>query len=220
MPRRPRIQLNGVPLHIVQRGHNREPCFFGEEDYTSYLHWLSEALGDSECQLHACALMTNHVHLLLTPGKPQRYPGSSCPWGGATCNTSTAHTNVPALYGTAATSRPSSTPTPIYSPASATSNSTRYARRWSMTLHIIAGRAIGTMRWARRVRFKLMWKCGLFCFPLWKRGWSRGFERHAARLRNGSPMQWAARPARIEGRAKRGGIRSSHTWACAYFLAS
>ncbi len=39
---RPRIQLNGVPLHIVQRGHNREACFFGEEDYTSYLHWLGE----------------------------------------------------------------------------------------------------------------------------------------------------------------------------------
>lgn len=32
MPRRPRIHLDGVPLHIVQRGHNREPCFFGEED--------------------------------------------------------------------------------------------------------------------------------------------------------------------------------------------
>ena len=40
MPRRPRIHLDGVPLHIVQRGHNREPCFFGEEDYQSYLYWL------------------------------------------------------------------------------------------------------------------------------------------------------------------------------------
>jgi hypothetical protein len=28
MPRRPRIHLDGVPLHIVQRGHNRQPCFF------------------------------------------------------------------------------------------------------------------------------------------------------------------------------------------------
>ena len=74
MPRRPRIQLNGVPLHIVQRGHNREPCFFSEEDYTSYLHWLSEALGDAECQLHAYALMTNHVHLLLTPKKAEAVP--------------------------------------------------------------------------------------------------------------------------------------------------
>ena len=37
MPRRPRIQLDGVPLHIVQHGHNREACFFAEEDYQSYL---------------------------------------------------------------------------------------------------------------------------------------------------------------------------------------
>ena len=59
MPRRPRIHLDGVPLHIVQRGHNREPCFFGEDDYNIYLHWLGEALGEAECKLHAYVLMTN-----------------------------------------------------------------------------------------------------------------------------------------------------------------
>lgn len=74
MPRRPRVHLDGVPLHIVQRGHNREPCFFAEEDYGSYLHWLSEALAETECALHAYALMTNHVHLLLTPTKAQAVP--------------------------------------------------------------------------------------------------------------------------------------------------
>lgn len=67
MPRRPRVHLDGLPLHIVQRGHNREPCFFADEDYEIYLHWLEEALRDTECALHAYALMTNHVHLLLTP---------------------------------------------------------------------------------------------------------------------------------------------------------
>ena len=67
MPRRPRIHLDNIPLHIVQRGHNREPCFFGEEDYHAYLHWLSEALQKERCALHAYALMTNHVHLLVTP---------------------------------------------------------------------------------------------------------------------------------------------------------
>lgn len=36
MPRRPRFQLAEVPLHIVQRGINREPCFFAEEDYHCY----------------------------------------------------------------------------------------------------------------------------------------------------------------------------------------
>lgn len=64
MPRRPRVHLDGVPLHIVQRGHNREPCFFGEEDYHAYLHWLGEALQKEACALHAYALMANHVHLI------------------------------------------------------------------------------------------------------------------------------------------------------------
>jgi putative transposase len=74
MPRRPRVHLDGVPLHIVQRGHNREPCFFAEDDYASYLHWLGEALGEAECALHAYVLMTNHVHLLLTPKRAAAVP--------------------------------------------------------------------------------------------------------------------------------------------------
>ena len=75
MPRRPRIHVDGIPLHIVQRGHNREPCFFGEDDYRSYLHWLGEALDAADCALHAYVLMTNHVHLLLTPRKAAAVPG-------------------------------------------------------------------------------------------------------------------------------------------------
>jgi len=67
MPRRPRVHLPNVPLHIVQRGHNRDACFFGEDDYLSYRHWLGEALKSTGCALHAYVLMTNHVHLLLTP---------------------------------------------------------------------------------------------------------------------------------------------------------
>lgn len=74
MSRRCRIHLDGVPLHIVQRGHNREPCFFGEDDYSSYLHWLGEALTECDCELHAYVLMTNHVHLLLTPRQAEAVP--------------------------------------------------------------------------------------------------------------------------------------------------
>ncbi len=74
MPRRSRTHLDGVPLHIVQRGHNREPCFFADADYLGYLHWLSEALKESGCALHAYALMTNHVHLLITPEKAVAVP--------------------------------------------------------------------------------------------------------------------------------------------------
>lgn len=74
MPRRPRTHLDDVPLHIVQRGHNRAPCFFAEEDYFTYLHWLGEALKETGCALHAYALMTNHVHLLLSPSQAALVP--------------------------------------------------------------------------------------------------------------------------------------------------
>ncbi|MCB2216473.1 transposase [Desulfofustis glycolicus] len=67
MPRRPRISLPNVPLHIIQRGNNRQACFFADEDYLSYLEWLHEYAHSSECFIHAYVLMTNHVHLLLTP---------------------------------------------------------------------------------------------------------------------------------------------------------
>ena len=69
MPRRPRINLAEVPQHIVQRGINREPCFFADEDYHYYLHWLKKSAADWHCAIHAYVLMTNHVHLLVTPDK-------------------------------------------------------------------------------------------------------------------------------------------------------
>lgn len=75
MPRRPRVLLSGYLLHNVQRGINREPCFFADEDYHCYLHWLEDSARACGCAIHAYALMTNHVHLLLTPseaGTPAR----------------------------------------------------------------------------------------------------------------------------------------------------
>ena len=67
MPRKPRFQLPGIPQHIIQRGNNRDPCFYSEEDYTRYLEDLKDALDRNNCALHAYVLMTNHVHLLVTP---------------------------------------------------------------------------------------------------------------------------------------------------------
>lgn len=74
MPRRPRILLDSMPLHIVQRGHNRDPCFFAEEDYHAYLHWLAHGLKVHGTTLHAYVLMTNHVHLLATPTRAAEVP--------------------------------------------------------------------------------------------------------------------------------------------------
>ncbi len=74
MPRRPRIHLDGMPLHIVQRGHNREACFFCEEDYQSYLRCLGEALNREDTLLHVYALVTNHVRLLVSHASGESVP--------------------------------------------------------------------------------------------------------------------------------------------------
>jgi len=55
------------PNHIVCRGNNRRRLFSFPRDYLSYLRLLSAALERHECLLHGLCLMTNHVHLLLTP---------------------------------------------------------------------------------------------------------------------------------------------------------
>ena len=69
MPRKPRFYLPGVPVHVVQRGHSREPVFFETGDYQAYLHWLQEASERYDCAIHAYVLMTNHIHILATPKK-------------------------------------------------------------------------------------------------------------------------------------------------------
>ena len=67
MARQPRLDLPGIPQHIVQRGNNRLPCFLDIVDRNRYLQLLGEALLATDCQLHGYVLMDNHVHLLVTP---------------------------------------------------------------------------------------------------------------------------------------------------------
>ena len=74
MARKARFNLIGIPQHIVQRGHNRGPCFFAENDYLVYLDSLTECAYRSECEIHAYALMANHAHLLVTPHAAHSIP--------------------------------------------------------------------------------------------------------------------------------------------------
>ena len=67
MPRQPRYNLPGLPQHVIQRGNNRQAVFFDDSDYHRYLADLDEIAADTGCQIHAFVLMTNHVHLLVTP---------------------------------------------------------------------------------------------------------------------------------------------------------
>jgi REP element-mobilizing transposase RayT len=63
----PTTHRPGIPQHIVQRGNDRHPCFFNAIDYIRYLQDLREIASREHCSVHAYMLMTNHVHLLVTP---------------------------------------------------------------------------------------------------------------------------------------------------------
>lgn len=67
MPRKPRMYLPHIPCHVVQRGHNRQACFYADEDYRFYIQSLNDARQRYDVAVHAYCLMTNHVHLLMTP---------------------------------------------------------------------------------------------------------------------------------------------------------
>ena len=67
MARLPRFVITGQPQHIIQRGNNRQAIFHTDEDYRFYLEKLSDAAKKYQCDIHAYVLMTNHVHLLVTP---------------------------------------------------------------------------------------------------------------------------------------------------------
>lgn len=67
MARLPRIDVAGIAQHVIQRGNNRQACFQADTDREVYLDALQQALWTYNCALHAYVLMTNHVHLLMTP---------------------------------------------------------------------------------------------------------------------------------------------------------
>lgn len=67
MPRIKRLDPPGIARHIVQRGNNRQKCFFADHDRSLYLALLGRFAAVHGCRIHAYALMSNHVHLLATP---------------------------------------------------------------------------------------------------------------------------------------------------------
>ncbi len=67
MARLPRFVLPGHPQHVIQRGNNRQAIFTTEDDYRFFLAKLQAACQHQHCDVHAYVLMTNHLHLLITP---------------------------------------------------------------------------------------------------------------------------------------------------------
>ncbi len=70
MARLPRLNLPGIPQHIVQRGNNRQVSFFAEHDYAVYLDKLKEYAKKYKVAVHAYVL-SNHVHVVVHVDKDE-----------------------------------------------------------------------------------------------------------------------------------------------------
>jgi putative transposase len=67
MARLLRLSLPSTPQHVIQRGNNRQACFYADDDYRFYLECLGDAARKYRVSVHTYVLMAHHVHLLMTP---------------------------------------------------------------------------------------------------------------------------------------------------------
>jgi putative transposase len=74
MARLPRLSLPGYPHHVILRGNNRQAIFSCPADYQTLLDLIEEHAGKSGVAVHAYVLMSNHVHLLVTPEAADSLP--------------------------------------------------------------------------------------------------------------------------------------------------
>lgn len=70
MPRKARIISKSEIYHIVIRGNNKQNLFYYDQDYSFFLKRLSKYIEETNIELYAYCLMTNHVHLMI--GKASR----------------------------------------------------------------------------------------------------------------------------------------------------
>jgi putative transposase len=71
MPRHARLVAAGYPMHTILRGIDRTAIFFAESDHRQFLETLAGIASSESIRIHAYVLMTNHVHLLITPTTEQ-----------------------------------------------------------------------------------------------------------------------------------------------------
>ena len=74
MARLARIAVPELPYHVTQRGNRRQPVFFREADYRTYLALLQEESQRWQLRVWAYCLMTNHIHLIVWPEMRQSLP--------------------------------------------------------------------------------------------------------------------------------------------------
>jgi putative transposase len=70
MPRRARVIIPNTPHHITHRSNSRDTIFEAPSDFFHYLKLMGKACKREPIDLIAFCIMSNHVHLILTPHQP------------------------------------------------------------------------------------------------------------------------------------------------------
>jgi putative transposase len=106
MARLPRYNLPGQPQHVILRGNNRNIIFAAEEDYHFFIECLQRAVEEHGCAIHAYVLMTNHVHLLMTPAREDSISKTMQSLGRRYVQYLISRRSAPEPYGKGVTRRP------------------------------------------------------------------------------------------------------------------
>ncbi len=65
MSRKPRIHYAGAVYHVILRGNDGAPVFFGDRDRYRFYLYLQEMVERFQCRIHGFCCMTNHIHLVV-----------------------------------------------------------------------------------------------------------------------------------------------------------
>ncbi len=69
MPRKPRCHVSGAFYHVTTRGNHQQDIFHNESYYLHLLSLLERNAAKHLVNIHAYALMTNHIHLVVQVGE-------------------------------------------------------------------------------------------------------------------------------------------------------
>ncbi|GAC1406381.1 MAG: transposase [Burkholderiaceae bacterium] len=67
MARLSRLIIPNAPHHVMQRGAARQAVFHDADDFRTFLHYLKDAAKQFKLAIHAYVLMSDHIHLLVSP---------------------------------------------------------------------------------------------------------------------------------------------------------
>ena len=197
MPRPLRYPLVDVPQHVIQRGHNRQPVFFHPDDDQMYLQCLQDTAAISHGIIHTYMLMTNQVHVLMTPHQVN----SLVKVKQSLCRRYVQYINT--IYQRTGTLgdgryRASLVEADAYlRRATAILSSTRFERAWYQNQRRIPGRATAGMREASLIQWsqimRALWR--------WRARLRRGNRRTRRHSRNVSIRACCRRSAPHASRA-------------------